>query len=169
MKFSLKEFLYFMRTGRARQPQTVKVNTEEKEQVHLKYVQSIDELLAHGSNIPSPKPKYDPRLDTEQHKPFYTLSEGQYRKLEHSANIGGVAWIVPSPTTNDDEAHRIGLGRLCQEIADLEALGLAQDVSEHFKEQVEHTLKLHGRHVRFMAATQLAVIMFASAEGRPIN
>jgi hypothetical protein len=76
---------------------------------------------------------------------------------------------VPSPAFNDQPQHARDLLQLCQEFEDLMALELVVDVSQHYQENVAEAWDEQGRHVRFMAITKLAQLMFEENGKRPVN
>jgi hypothetical protein len=136
-------------------------------------IQSIDELIDSQpiplAPVPPPIKVYAANLDLEKHKPHYTLNVSQTSKLYYACTIGGVAWNVPQPKDEDPMDLKKGLDELNVEFEDLLAIGLAKDVTAMVQNKVDHMLKLHGRHIRYFAPTDVAFEMFSGSDKRVAN
>lgn len=165
----LKEFWHFLLTGRARAEVGSSLPTDEElAKAHSEFVKNLDQLIESipVPIAPPPPPliQYLPKIHEPRNKPVYQLSPSQVERLAVSARIGDVAWSIPQPRPGDDPELQEGLDKLNQEIADLQGLGLIEDVSEHFKEKIEKAMKIHNRHVRYYTPTTLTFQLFATAE-----
>lgn len=145
-----------------------------KDHNHNKLVRGIDEVIQAAPGFkatppPSPFDNLKPNVNLPIHKPFYQLSEDQFTKMVAGANEN-LAWVAPYPMASDDAEKRAALLTICQEMVDLEALGLLVDCTKtKYKNNADYALATYGRHSRFYDLTSEALLMFRGTEERKAN
>lgn len=177
MKKFLKEVWYYIKTGNIQQEtdrlaeeKNVKINDIEAYHKEANIKANHERAGLPYTPPPSPRIEFKPQIDQGVHQPHYQLSESQYNKLYHASNVGGVAWVALHPNESDNSDEKAKRNTTCQEMVDLEALGLAKDVTEsHYKREHEQALRGSKRYIRYYIPTEVAELMFLNSEGRKIN
>lgn len=97
------------------------------------------------------------------------LSKYQFGLLCSTALAPVPIFIIPKPLPDDTASKRYKLQARNNEVKSLVAMGLMEDASEEFEEQISEQYADTGRKFKAYGMTEIGYTMFSDCDNRTVN